>query len=190
MKLGEYFRIPPRQGRLFFAWVLWAVAMMSNAVVGVLLQAYLTRVQIDTGMPLRDIGFEFLPYISSSSMGLAIPDLCSLLSATIITISLAIHFQPSMASVILRRVLLISAIAYAGRAVSVPLTLLPNPDPDCIPFLHPSSLFLSVVLVPFGGSITCADVFYSGHTIPISCALLVWIDYMRYSRLRFTGIFV
>ena len=152
-----------------------------------MLQRYVSERDLDKRESLFDFGFQFLPYISSSASGLAIPDLCSILSATLIALGLVVQFQPAMASIVLRRVLFISAIAYAGRAVSVPMALLPNPDPDCVPQLF-DSLTLSVLLVPFGGAITCSDVFYSGHTIPITCAMLVWWDYMRESRLRYLGL--
>jgi len=177
------------QGRLVHAWLCWAVAMMANAVEGVLLQEYVTRKGVDMTRPLFDFGFHFLPYISYADLGLSVPDICSILSATLIGFGLIHQFQPSMASIVLRRILFISSCAYLGRALSVPMTLLPNPDPDCHPLLH-ESFPLSVVLVPFGGTITCSDVFYSGHTIPITCAILVWWDYMRYNALRWLGILV
>mmetsp|Transcript_2527 Transcript_2527/g.2122 ORF Transcript_2527/g.2122 Transcript_2527/m.2122 type:complete len:196 (-) Transcript_2527:85-672(-) len=39
------------------------------------------------------------------------------------------------------------------------------------------SPFWSVMLMPFGISHTCADVFYSGHSIPITLSMMFWIDY-------------
>jgi hypothetical protein len=163
---------------------------MSNAVIGVLIQRHVESGDLEPGKPLYDFGFVVLPYISYSSLGLALPDLCSLLSASLIAIGISLSFIPTRAVIILRRVLLICATAYAGRAISVPMTLLPNPDPDCHPLIPFESPLASALLVPFGGTITCADVFYSGHTIPITCSIFVWCDYLRYSRLRHLGLAV
>lgn len=163
---------------------------MSNALVGVAVQVFVSGTRFETYPPLLDVGFEILPFIPSKSIGFSIPDLCSLGSATLIAVCIVVQFEPSPASILLRRVLLISGIAYLGRTVSVPLTLLPNPDEACRVSLNPDSFILSVLLVPFGSTVTCADVFYSGHTIPITCALLVWKDYMRYSRARLVGFIV
>lgn len=173
-RFGSLLRI-----RIFPAWILWAGAMMLNALVGVLIQSHVIINNVHSGPVLYDIGFKLLPYISSKSVGVSIPDLCSLLSATFIAVNLVLTFPPSEAVIILRRILCIAAVAYFGRAISVAQTLLPNPDGDCVPNLHPTSLLISVISVPFGGSITCADCFYSGHSIPISCAILTWSWYMR-----------
>lgn len=165
--------------RILSAWLVWALAMMTNALVGVLIQSHLIRNNVRSGPVLYDMGFELLPYVSSKSVGFSIPDLCSILSATFIAVNLVLTFPPSDTVIILRRILCIAAVAYFGRAISVVQTLLPNPDGDCTPVLHPMGIVMSVLSVPFGGSITCADCFYSGHAIPISCALLTWSDYMR-----------
>ena len=175
------------QHRVVAAWILWASAMMLNAFVGVLVQRYFISRGISKVEVLFDIGFELLPYIPSKSLGFSLPDLCTLLSATMMAKSLIVTFPPHLAVILLRRVLCISAIAYFGRAISVPLTLLPNPDGDCVPHMYPENIFLTTLLVPFGARVTCADVFYSGHTIPITCAILMWKDYMRFNRLRVFG---
>ena len=178
------------QHRMVAAWLVWAFAMMSNALVGVTVQVLVEGTNFTAYPPLLDVGFAVLPYIPSKSVGFSIPDLCSLGSATLIAVGIVFQFDPSSACILLRRVLLISGIAYLGRTFSVPLTLLPNPDAGCRAALHPDSFLLSVLLVPFGSTVTCADVFYSGHTIPITCALLVWKDYMRYSRVRVLGFII
>lgn len=177
-------------GRIFIAWLFWATAMMSNAIVGVLIQRFVESRLSKNSEPLVDIGFEILPYIHPKSFGVSIPDLCSLVSATLVALSLVVHFSVPNATILLRRVLVISGVAYFGRAVSIPQTLLPNPDASCIPNLNGDSVLVSAILVPFGGAVTCTDVFYSGHTIPITCAIMVWLDYMRTNRLRWLGISV
>ena len=176
--------------RVIPAWILWACAMMANALVGVVLQHHVNVSKIHVGPVLYDLGFEFLPYIPTKSYGFSIPDLCALVSATLIGVCLVLTFPPSLSVILLRRILLISALAYIGRAISVPLTLLPNPDPDCVPNLDKNSILSSVVLIPFGVTMTCSDCFYSGHALPISCALFTWIDYMRSHRIRPIGIIV
>ena len=176
--------------RVIPAWIIWACAMMANALVGVMLQHHVNISKIHVGPVLYDLGFEVLPYIPTKSYGFSIPDLCALASATLIGVCLVLNFPPSLSVILLRRILVIAAFAYIGRAISIPLTLLPNPDPDCVPTLDSSSLLRSVLLIPFGVTMTCSDCFYSGHSLPISCALFTWIDYMRSHRLRPIGILV
>ena len=176
--------------RVVPAWIFWATAMMTNALIGVIIQNHVLTNKIHVGPALYDIGFEILPYIPGKSLGFSIPDLSALTSATLIGINLVVLFPPRLSVILLRRILVIAALAYLGRAVSVAMTLLPNPDPDCMPSLNRDSLIMSVLLIPFGVTMTCSDCFYSGHAIPISCALLTWIDYMRASRLRPIGILV
>lgn len=179
-----------KKDRIFAAWLFWAFAMMSNALIGVLIQRFVGGRNSESAAPLLDLGFELLPFIHPKSLGISIPDLCSLLSATLVAMSLVVEFSTPNATILLRRVLIISGLAYLGRAVSIPQTLLPNPDASCVPSLSNDSVLLSAIFVPFGAAVTCADVFYSGHTIPISCALMVWTDYMRNNRLRWLGIAV
>lgn len=176
--------------RVIAAWLLWAFAMMANAVVGVILQHHVNVSKIHVGPVLYDLGFEILPYIPTKSYGFSLPDLCALASATLIGACLVVRFPPSLSVILLRRILLVASLAYIGRAISVPLTLLPNPDPDCVPTLNRDSIVTSVLMIPFGVTMTCSDCFYSGHALPISCALFTWIDYMRGSRLRPIGIAV
>ena len=178
--------------RIVAAWLLWACAMMSNAVIGVLLQRYTDHSSRPSSPPLRDFGFDLLPYIPSKSLGFSIPDLCALGSATMIAFNIVLQFRPAFATILLRRILFISAIAYFGRTLSVPMTLLPNPDTECVPTVgRTTSVLLSIILVPFGATVTCSDVFYSGHTIPITCAILTWMDYLTLRRhIRFLGITV
>jgi hypothetical protein len=174
--------------RICYAWLFWLCAMMSNAVVAVLIQGYLLNYQLHSGPILHDIGFELLPYISSRTVGVSIPDLCTLLTATLLVVNVVLTFSPSEALIVVRRLLCISGVAYFGRALSVAQTLFPNPDEECYPSLHPKGVTMSVLLIPFGGSITCADCFYSGHAIPITCALLTWTEYMRRNPFRYIAI--
>jgi len=162
--------------------------MMTNALVGVLIQHYVNTNGIVVGPVLYDLGFDVLPYIPTKSLGFSIPDLCALASASMMALNVVLTFKPHMALILLRRILVIAAIAYLGRAISIPMTLLPNPDPQCVPILNRDSLLTSIVLIPFGLTNTCSDVFYSGHAIPTSCALLTWYDYMRRNPLRPVGV--
>ncbi|EER14733.1 conserved hypothetical protein, partial [Perkinsus marinus ATCC 50983] len=85
--------------------------------------------------------------------------------------------KPGHPFIVLKRVLLLSSVSYLGRAMSVPMTMLPSPDMRCVPRLVDGSMFWSVMLMPFGLSHTCADVFYSGHSIPITLSMMFWMDY-------------
>ena len=177
--------------RIFSAWLLWAFAMMTNAVIGVFIERHIKNRQIPVGGVLYDFGFDVLPFIPSKSLGFSLPDLCTLLPATFTALALNIAFPPKLAVIILRRILCISAFAYLGRAVSVPLTLLPNPDSHCVfrEKYPESNIWYVSLFVPFGETITCNDVFFSGHTIPITCAMFTWIYYMRnWPICRFFGI--
>ena len=178
------------QHRIFVAWMFWASAMMSNATVGVLLELYMNDNAPRKSQVLQDIGFMILPFIRAKSFGFSIPDLCSITSASFLALFIVSKMKLSFSAIILRRILLIGGMAYFGRVLSIPMTLLPNPDPDCNPIILPQSWMLSILLVPFGSTVTCCDVFYSGHTIPISCAILTWIYYVghRYPIISLLGV--
>ncbi|KAF4688739.1 hypothetical protein FOZ60_002481 [Perkinsus olseni] len=119
---------------------------------------------------------------------LHLPDTCMLLCMLFAIGRLFFAFKPSRAAIIIKRALLLSSASYLGRALCVPVTMLPNPDPMCMPRLVEGSPFWSVMLMPFGLAHTCADVFYSGHSIPITLSILVWSTYTRTWQERLLGV--
>ncbi|EER07122.1 conserved hypothetical protein, partial [Perkinsus marinus ATCC 50983] len=92
-------------------------------------------------------------------------------------------------TIVLKRTLLLGAIGYTGRALSVPMTQLPNPDASCKAILDWDHPLISILLVPFGLAHTCADVFYSGHSISVTLATMVWWDYTSSIASRLFGLF-
>ncbi|KAF4677099.1 hypothetical protein FOL47_003550 [Perkinsus chesapeaki] len=182
--------------RLLPAVGAWALGMMINSVVNVWAQYradYYWPRDPQTGLVINptvlpDLGFELLPQYSSDGLGFSLPDTCMLLCMVLAIGRLFFAFKPSRASIIIKRALLLSSASYLGRALCVPVTMLPNPDPMCMPRLVDGSPFWSVMLMPFGLSHTCADVFYSGHSIPITLSIMVWSTYSRTWREKLFGI--
>lgn len=182
--------------RLLPAVAAWALGMMVNSVVNVWAQYradYYWPRDPQTGLVINptvlpDLGFELLPHYSSDGLGFSLPDTCMLLCMLFAIGRLFFAFKPSRAAIIVKRALLLSSVSYLGRALCVPVTMLPNPDPMCMPRLVEGSPFWSVMLMPFGLSHTCADVFYSGHSIPITLSIMVWATYTRRWQERLLGI--
>ncbi|KAF4656369.1 hypothetical protein FOZ61_007019 [Perkinsus olseni] len=182
--------------RLLPAVGAWALGMMINSVVNVWAQYradYYWPRDPQTGLVvnptvLPDLGFDLLPHYSSDGLGFSLPDTCMLLCMLFAIGRLFFAFKPSRAAIIIKRALLLSSASYLGRALCVPVTMLPNPDPMCMPRLVEGSPFWSVMLMPFGLAHTCADVFYSGHSIPITLSILVWSTYTRTWQERLLGV--
>ncbi|KAJ9072373.1 hypothetical protein DSO57_1028232 [Entomophthora muscae] len=73
---------------------------------------------------------------------------------------------------LLRRIAWMMGVGYFIRIPFVLMTMLPNPNPDCIP--NPDSNFLLYAWKLFILSKeSCGDVVFSGHTIPFMSAALI-----------------
>ncbi|KAF4656368.1 hypothetical protein FOZ61_007018 [Perkinsus olseni] len=183
--------------RLLAAGGACVAALMLNCAVDVWAQYradrywprdHLTGSLVQPSTPLPDLGFELLPYISSDYQGVRIPDVCMTLCVLGAAIMIFVKFGFDQGTIVLKRTLLLGAIGYTGRALSVPMTQLPNPDGSCKAVLDWNYPLLSILLVPFGLAHTCADVFYSGHSISVTLATMVWWDYSSSMASRLFGL--
>jgi hypothetical protein len=83
----------------------------------------------------------------------------------------------------LRRVFFITGTVYLLRAMTVIVTVLPNPLLECKSEPH-EDLFFDAWLLFTAHRTSCGDVFFSGHTIIFTCGMLVWLTYSRHAALR------
>eukprot|EP00744_Colponema_vietnamica_P009424 GILI01013399.1.p1 GENE.GILI01013399.1~~GILI01013399.1.p1 ORF type:complete len:266 (-),score=41.86 GILI01013399.1:329-1126(-) len=65
---------------------------------------------------------------------------------------------------------------YSLRGISVIVTGLSNPYPPCQPLISKGAVETALNIMA-GKNFTCGDVFFSGHTIYMTCMALVWQDY-------------
>lgn len=101
-----------------------------------------------------------------------------LIVASVTAIALRVATLGNDTLPVLRRILLITGTIYLMRAISVSITVLPNPLLDCKS--DPSdSIINDALLILTGQMVTCGDVFFSGHTIIITLSSAVWITYCK-----------
>ncbi|KAF4709787.1 hypothetical protein FOZ63_012852, partial [Perkinsus olseni] len=145
--------------RLLAAGGACVAALMLNCAVDVWAQYradrywprdHVTGSLVQPSSPLPDLGFELLPYMSSVYQGVRIPDVCMTLCVLGAAIMIFVKFGFERGTIVLKRTLLLGAIGYTGRALSVPMTQLPNPDGSCKAVLDWNYPLLSILLVPFG----------------------------------------
>ncbi|KAJ9051082.1 hypothetical protein DSO57_1008047 [Entomophthora muscae] len=75
---------------------------------------------------------------------------------------------------LLRRMTWIMGVGYFIRIPFTLMTMLPNPNPDCIP--NPDSNFLLYAWkLTIQSKESCGDVVFSGHTIPFMSTALIWV---------------
>jgi hypothetical protein len=58
------------------------------------------------------------------------------------------------------------------------LIKLPDPFPNCKPHLDPN-VFVATILIIISVNNTCADLFFSGHSVALGMCLYVWIFYQK-----------
>jgi len=95
-----------------------------------------------------------------------------------------------MRRTILRRILVINAILYIGRALCVIFTLLPSPytgyENRPKHYWFQQNIFYQSIFVLLRIEVTSTDLFYSGHTVSMMMILLAIKTYSRHSWLKRT----
>ena len=124
----------------------------------------------NTFTTLPDIGFDILPMIhdhwwSDVMVGL-------LVALTQVRFSLT-----PMGATILRRWAFLLGSLFFLRGISIIVTMLPNPLKACKSDALDYEPFLAAVLILTGQIVTCGDVLFSGHTVNLVMAGLVWQTY-------------
>jgi hypothetical protein len=79
---------------------------------------------------------------------------------------------------ILRRFMFIQAIILLVRSISINLTILTLPLPDC-KSTATGSPYYEAIRIFFMQSRTCADILFSGHTASITLLALIWTTYSK-----------
>jgi hypothetical protein len=137
---------------------------------------------IDQRKPLPDVLLSFLNYYY---VKLRLPVNLSdhLIGVCAVAILARILTMQSSTLTVLRRFLFVAGTVYVIRAITVVLTVLPNPLVECES--NPSdNLFYDALQIFLLKRTTCGDVFFSGHTIIFTLAGAIWTTYSRNSMMR------
>ena len=178
-----------RNTKRFFSWQMLATILFSftcvifNCYMQVKVQAQsesfndlpikynFTQEDRDRFTTLPDIGFEYLPHIVNAHLADYL--VMSLVAFT----HLRFMFTPMGAS-IERRWCFHVGLLFAMRGIAISATLLPNPLKEChTTALDYRSAFYAAILIMAAQIVTCADVLFSGHTVNVVLAGLVWHTY-------------
>jgi shingomyelin synthase len=158
--------VPDDKKRALMAFGLLFLAGLSNDLV----LAFIHE-RVPDYKPLPDLIFSYTPYVP---FALTLSEMAMLFNTVMaITITLLNKHRWTL----LKRLLLVSAMLYAGRAISMLVTQVPVADPKyyCSPKLNETSFTLvferAISLVSglglsIGGKhVLCGDYIYSGHTV-------------------------
>jgi membrane-associated phospholipid phosphatase len=130
--------------------------------------------------PVFDQGFRFLPHLYNKDH---IPDYYVISLFGFVVLTVFINRRLLVVIDMLRRMLVIVALIYCIRSISISITLLPNPYRKCVP--SPVENYgKDALLVMLFIKTTCQDCFFSGHTVFIACTSMLWYDYLN-ARLLF-----
>ncbi|KNE55503.1 hypothetical protein AMAG_01391 [Allomyces macrogynus ATCC 38327] len=103
-----------------------------------------------------------------------LPDLLVRVAGALIVVRAAISGRQALT--IFRRFLYVAGAAFLLRAPSLLMTVLPNPNIDCMSSPHPN-IFVDALYLLTLMRASCGDVFFSGHTVFFTMAARLWISY-------------
>lgn len=147
-------------------WLGTFLFVMSMGYVNIIVNIHIQNIMIDLikenkgyALPLKDLGFDIFPYVIPSSV---VPNfmLCFIIFTILNTL---LWKGVSGVMKITQRFMLMYGVALILRTISVRVTILPNPDPTCIPVYYPN-VFIGSLLYLIGKVETCFDCLFSGHT--------------------------
>ncbi len=131
---------------------------------------------------LGDVLFDVLPYIKNSEKLVEI----LINVALLYTLGRLFTFPASKRHEILQHALTTAGTVYLFRGVTLALTPLPNPFPNCESGLHPENpMMFNALLVVLKLKRTCKDVLFSGHAMSLTLCILVVHKY--YTKSEFIG---
>jgi len=85
----------------------------------------------------------------------------------------------SLRWVVLRRWIMCWGTIMGIRGMTIIVTPLPNPDSTCEPIIqYPDNLFMEAFMIAITKDLTCEDVMFSGHTVCMTCAMLIIMRYV------------
>eukprot|EP00928_Gymnodinium_smaydae_P063333 TRINITY_DN46957_c0_g1_i1.p1 TRINITY_DN46957_c0_g1~~TRINITY_DN46957_c0_g1_i1.p1 ORF type:complete len:366 (-),score=15.39 TRINITY_DN46957_c0_g1_i1:8-1105(-) len=162
-----------------------AQAWLQSHMAGYYDQEWIRRKDIQTPTQrshtrLWDVSFHYLPHLKSTTAA----DVVAIGASVIVGIRFVIVPGPlSLRWAFVNRFLIVSAILYLLRGISIILTPLPNPDETCVPNItYPNNIWLEAwAILFFPDDVTCLDVMFSGHTIALTTSMLFLNAYIARS---------
>ncbi|KAK9762509.1 hypothetical protein K7432_011689 [Basidiobolus ranarum] len=131
----------------------------------------------DTKNPLRDLGFEAFPFLSTYSVADAL--VLSLLGITLVGLTIASRRIPKII-ILWRRLFWLTGLLYFYRSFTIITTTLP-PTKECVPIVANSFREMMVIgtYMIVGVDKACTDNIYSGHTMILTSCVIMWNVYTR-----------
>ncbi|KAK9767535.1 hypothetical protein K7432_002635 [Basidiobolus ranarum] len=131
----------------------------------------------DTKNPLRDLGFEAFPFLSTFSIADAL--VMSLFGITLVALTIISRRLPKII-IFWRRVFWLTGLLYFYRAFTIITTTLP-PTKDCVPVVANSfgEMMKVATYMIIGSDKACTDNIYSGHTMIVTSSVIMWNIYTR-----------
>jgi NhaP-type Na+/H+ or K+/H+ antiporter len=167
-----------RLWRFFLVVIVWMIIMYSMALLQVRSDtAHL--IQQPNVPPLYD------PVITQSSgwnVQRDVPDFLMLFAILSTFIFIAFDAQRKVPLLLfLQRLLLITGILYIIRAITISVTTLPPPNPNCQPkYARDAVSYAEYAMGQIIGDFTCTDLIFSGHTLTLMIAALTIDWYFSY----------
>jgi hypothetical protein len=174
-QVKNFFYVPCRKfPPMIVACIFFISVTYIMAIVQVSIQNFSVKRGIDRNLPIYDVGFEVLPYSNHEHL----PDL--VVTGLMISVISIIFLNRGLQIFIdlVRRFLTVMGCVYAIRTISISITLLPNPFPQC-KASQMGNPAVDALLILIGQTKTCQDCFFSGHSVAICLSVLVWYDYLK-----------
>lgn len=174
--------------RLALSVAIWVLGLYCNNVSQAWLQQNMADYYTSHWVPksskkdhvlLWDMGFKTLPSFSCPW----IMECLAMGPPILVVIRFCVLPGPlSMRWTFLSRMFLMWGLLWALRAITLISTVLPNPDGTCKPRIsYPNNIFQEALAnMPFvfwRHETTCHDVMFSGHTVILTLASLMWVYY-------------
>lgn len=166
-----------RIGKYCFAILFVSIAAYINIVTNIVVQnIMIVEIQKNAthSIPLLDMGFVFLPHIKWDRWA-QICMICFIILAFANTFFwMGVHgvFK------VTRRYMLIYGVVLYLRSISIFVTLISNPDINCIPIYYPN-VFVASLLYILGQVETCFDCLFSGHSAVITLCSCIYYYYTK-----------
>lgn len=174
--------------RLALSVAIWVLGLYCNNVCQAWLQQNMADYYTSQWVPksskkdhvlLWDMGYKILPSLSCPW----IAECLAMGPPILVVIRFCVFPGPlSMRWTFLSRMFLMWGLLWALRAITIISTVLPNPDGTCKPRIaYPNNIFQEALAnMPFvfwRHETTCHDVMFSGHTVILTLASLMWVYY-------------
>lgn len=177
--------------RLWYSILIFLISTYIMCIANIYTERRWVEVKMKPNViTLPDLGFSlvenYLPFLALDIMK-PVPDILNVVVVVIGFIWL--YIEPKrMRLTILRRILVINAILYIGRAFCVIFTLLPSPytgyENRPKHYWFQQNIFYQSIFVLLRIEVTSTDLFYSGHTVSMTLIFLAIKTYSHCSWLK------